>query len=236
MSVSDLQLMARAITTGFLVDTTGRLHSVNEPGDAYASPRFFMGRTPDGNIWRFRHDVPASVVVQLDALCDAEPVMADVTTQTPGADVIRTALQTHAPIEIEERGPAYLFPDDLPSPTDAVLIDNTNVQVLKKWFPWRGPLPTSFDFGPFAGTIVDGSAVSLCWCSRLALTGANAGVETIEAFRGRGYAAQAVAAWAIAVRQRGLVPFYDTSWENRSSQAVARRLGMRRYGEMWSVT
>jgi RimJ/RimL family protein N-acetyltransferase len=60
---------------------------------------------------------------------------------------------------------------------------------------------------------------------------AEAGVETLEAFRGRGLATAAVACWARAVQRSGRLALYSTSWDNAPSQAVARRLSARLYGE-----
>jgi hypothetical protein len=51
-----------------------------------------------------------------------------------------------------------------------------------------------------------------------------AGVETLAAYRGRGFAAGAVAGWAGAVRALGATPFYGTTFDNISSQRVAQRL------------
>ena len=52
---------------------------------------------------------------------------------------------------------------------------------------------------------------------------------------GRGFASAAVAAWAAALRERGRLPLYSTSWENLASQGVARKLGMVAYGEDWEI-
>jgi GNAT superfamily N-acetyltransferase len=232
---SHLELMEIAVAVGFHTDADGRLRSVNEPGDAYEPPRFFMGRTSEGNLWRIRYDLPIALVHELEQLCRAEPVSGDVEREPLAAGAIRAALHAHAPLEAEERGPSFVIPDNLPASPQAVPITEANTQVLQEWFSWRAPLPTDFDIGPFAGTVVQGSAVSLCYCSRLAAKGAAAGVDTLEPFRGKGYATQAVAAWAREVRRRGLLPFYGTSWENHASRGVARKLGMLFIGEHWWI-
>ena len=56
---------------------------------------------------------------------------------------------------------------------------------------------------PMCAAIVDGRAVSLCASVDAARGAHAAGVETLPAYRGRGLASQAVAAWAQAVLERG---------------------------------
>ena len=74
-----------------------------------------------------------------------------------------------------------------------------------------------------------------CYSARLTGRAAEAGVETLETHRGRGYAPAVVAAWAHAVRETGRIPFYSTSWDNLASQAVARKLGLVQYATDLSI-
>jgi predicted GNAT family acetyltransferase len=83
--------------------------------------------------------------------------------------------------------------------------------------------------------VVDGAAVSMCSCARLTDRAAQASLETLEAYRGRGYAAVVVAAWARAVRDSGRIPFYSTPHDNVASQAVARKLGLIQYAVEFGV-
>jgi predicted GNAT family acetyltransferase len=76
----------------------------------------------------------------------------------------------------------------------------------------------------------DGMAVSVCCSVRVTDRAHEAGVETHPEFRGRGHATRAVAEWAAAVWQLRCVPLYSTSWENASSRALARRLGLVQFG------
>jgi RimJ/RimL family protein N-acetyltransferase len=83
---------------------------------------------------------------------------------------------------------------------------------------------------PMVMLSVDGQAVAICCSVRTTGAAHEAGVETAAAYRGRGYAAQVVAAWARAVRELDRVPLYSTSWENEASQAVARKLALIHFG------
>jgi RimJ/RimL family protein N-acetyltransferase len=79
-------------------------------------------------------------------------------------------------------------------------------------------------------------AVSVCASVRRTGAGHEAGVETVPAHRGRGYAAQVTLAWAAAVRALGRVPLYSTSWSNERSRAVARKLGLICFGSDLHIT
>ncbi len=228
-----LNLMELQVETLYRCDPDGRLRCVNEPGDPPA-PRFFMGRTPGGNLWRFRHDLPADLVQTLEQLCRAELASDDLAQPPHGYAAIRATLAAHAPIVSEFRGPAYRAPADMPHLPGAMLVEATSVQMLDRWF--ADLIPGWEAAQPIAVVLEQASAVAVCFCSRVGGRAAEAGVETVPAFRGRGYAAAAVATWAAGVRRRGLLPLYSTSWDNLASQGVARKLGMQLYGEDWSVS
>ena len=72
--------------------------------------------------------------------------------------------------------------------------------------------------------------MSFCCSVRISPQADEAGVETLEDYRGRGYATNVVAGWAIAVRELGRIPLYSTSWDNVVSQSVAKKLGLILYG------
>jgi len=222
------------IQTLYRCDPNGRLRCVNEVGDP-AAPRFYMGRTPQGNTWRFRNDLPTNVVEELDRLCRMEPVSADLVNPPQSCAAIRAALQRHSPMAEEYRGLAYRIVEDTQPRSPVVLISHANLELVRVGFPWILSLPRDKDVGPIAAVIEQGRAVSICYCSRLPAQATEAGVETLPAFRGRGYATDAVAGWAAEVRRLGVVPLYSTSWSNRASQRIAHKLRMMLYGEDWSI-
>ena len=234
---TDEHLMRIHVATLFNCDADGRIVSLRRPTSRPGGPpRFFMGRRHDGNVWLFRHDVPDDLTRRLEVLCQSEPSATDLMPPPRVASAIRAALQEHGPITREYRGPAYLIPERTQGPTDAVLITREKGRMLEAGFPWMLPhLTTEVDIGPVTAAIVNGSAVSICYCARLSPLAAEAGVETLDAMRGRGHATAAVAAWATSLRQRGLLPLYSTSWENFASQRVAEKLGAVRYGEDWEI-
>lgn len=230
---NERDLMALHINTLFHSDAAGRLRSVNELGDPPA-PRFYLGRTLRGNLWRFRYDLPVPLVAELDALCQAEPIATDFATPPQQYAAIKALLQTHAPIQEEYRGPGWWVPEGNQSAVNVVLIDKSNAYLVETTFPWV-LREEAYDVGPVTATLDQGRGVTICFCSRIPGQATEAGLETLAEFRGKGYATAAVIAWAAAVRKRGCLPLYSTSWDNLASQAIARKLGMVFYGEDWSL-
>ena len=228
-------------STLFVCDTNGRLRFIREPGyeepELDPAPRFWMGRTLEGNVCRFRYDLSADLVRDLEQICRSEPPAANVAELPLTATTIRAALHAQAPIMQEQRGPAYWIPDNIHVPrVQVVLVSEANAYLLKANFPWKQISPSGVKTGPLVAAVAGGSAVSICYCARLTAVAAEAGVKTVESARGHGYAGAAVAGWASAVRQCGLLPLYSTSWANVASWRVARKLGMVCYGEDWSIT
>lgn len=82
----------------------------------------------------------------------------------------------------------------------------------------------------------DGRVVSMCHTPRISSAGAEAGTWTDPKFRGRGYAAAATAAWADLLAATSPFLFYSTTADNRSSQRVAERLGLRQIGWLWKLS
>jgi RimJ/RimL family protein N-acetyltransferase len=230
------QMMRIHVATLFDYDADGRLKFVREPGDPYVPPRLFMGRTLQGNVWHFRFDLPDDLTRELEFLCRSEPVASDFAHPPSVTAAIRAKLLGHAPIIREERGPAYLISESVRAPNDSVLISKGNAHFLQGEFSWVLRLILNdVDIGPVTAIILQDAAVSICYCARLSPWAAEAGVKTLPAMQGRGYATAAVAGWAAAIRERGLLPLYSTTWDKIASQRVARKLGMVLYGEDWSI-
>ncbi len=189
-------------------------------------PLFFLGRSAAGNRWRFRHDLPDRLVAQLEALCEEEPAAGDLREPPRHAASFSTVLDQRAPIEETWAGPACRFPPTLP-PTngDIVRLTAANSDLLRggDLEPWLDDIGRS---EPLVALVQEGRAVSVCGSVRITPEAHEAGVETSEGARGRGFAVAVVAAWARAVRGLGAEPLYSTSWANTASQNVARKLNL----------
>jgi len=235
MEYSALELMDLHRDALYRCDSAGRLRAVNEPPWPPA-PRFWMGRTPAGNRWSIRFDLPAGVARTLAQLLASEPVSADQEPAPRMREPIMALLVEHEPIQNEYRGPAYWMPHDLPVPDQVVIVSVASSAVLERWFGWLVPCAHDAQCGPVAAVLDGGDAVAVCHCARITARACEAGVETVVAYRGRGYAPLAVAGWAAAVRATGRLPMYSTWWENQASRAVAHKLKLVQYGEDWSVS
>lgn len=203
------------------------------------APRFFLGRTPAGNIWHVRHDLPSDLMNKLDALGRTEtPLQAG---SEPGlAAQVRALLGGGE----EWRGPVYLLPAQAgigqtgtgqTGTGQTVAITPKTAHLLLPNFPGTAERARKGQNGPFTSVIGHGQAVAVCSSVRQSGAAAEAGVFTLEGWRGQGYAAQVTALWANLVRTQGRLPLYSTSRENTASQAMAHRLNGQWFGEDWSI-
>jgi GNAT superfamily N-acetyltransferase len=231
--VSERALMEWQAATLFRHDAAGRLLATNEPGDPPA-PRLFVGRTVEGNLWRFRHDLPPTLVRTLDGLLAVEPTSTNLRQPLACFDHLQDALAVHAPIRGIYDGPAWWCPEGIAPPRPIPTMRLTDGTTTTRTFPWVADELAGIE--PCFAVVEGGEAVALCFSSRLSPVAAEAGVETLAPYRGRGYATAVVAAWAAEVRTMGRLPLYSTSWENQASQSVARRLGLVSYGADLSIT
>ncbi|MGG2093512.1 GNAT family N-acetyltransferase [Bacillus sp. S13(2024)] len=204
----------------FKYDNSGRMTEINEPGGLVA-PFFFLGRTREGNVIRFNTIFPNSKMDKVLQVINNNEHIVDLKNLIVIVNEIR-------PIRSIWMGPAYVFPENFNMTSDAARVTNENRELLKVGFPnllgefeWRQPC--------FA-IIQDGIAVSVCCSARKSAKAAEASVETLEAYKGNGYGTKSVIAWANEIKREGLHPLYSTTWDNFSSQAIAKKLGLHKYG------
>lgn len=225
--------MAIHIQALFTHDAHSRLLFVNEPGGGPPAPRLFLGRTREGNLWRFRADLPETLIEELEALCADEPVGEEFHRPPRHSEAYVRLLETHAPVQKLRMGPAYHFTEYFEPSRPLLAVTETHAEVLRGGFEdLVAELP---DWQPFLAIVEEGRAVSVCRSVRITPAVHEAGVETLPDFRGKGYAKDVVAGWARFVQSLGAVPLYSTSWENTASQAVAKKLRLALYGADFHV-
>lgn len=234
LEMDDRRLMRLHVETLFTHDPAGRLERVNEPNGGSA-PRLFLGRTRSGYELRFRADVPAAVVEELGLLAARQKISADVGHLLQiDPKPYEVVLNQDAQVSRTWTGPSFRFPPHLREPDNAVLVTQSNTKILRPHFEnWLDDLLES---QPFVAARLEGRAVSVCGSMRITAEAHEAGVETAPEYRGQGYGAAVVAAWAREVIVRGAIPLYSTSWENTASLALARKLNLIQYGSVLHVS
>jgi hypothetical protein len=88
-------------------------------------------------------------------------------------------------------GPAYRVPVEATPPTHVVRITRENAELLRGGFEWQ--IARIDNEQPCLAMLCRRQAVSICRSVRLTSRAHEAGVETLNAFRGRGYASKVVA-------------------------------------------
>lgn len=227
-----MTLLELQVSTLFRCDAFGRLMSLNELASPLA-PRFFLGRTQAGNLLRLRHDLPRDLVKEIETLVEREPLPYALEDPPREQFTIVHALRRHNAVIDVHRGPAYAFLGPIPVVSGILPLGPAQTAYLHPALATLAPELASRQ--PCFAAVEDGVAVSVCYSARTGAQAAEAGVETVEAYRGRGHATRVAAAWAAAVRAQGLLPLYSTSWENAASRAVARHLGLEPYAENWHI-
>jgi hypothetical protein len=221
------------IETLFTLDEQGRPLAHNGPQGARA-PRFFLSRTATQQVCCFRADVPAPTAARLRQLAAEAPGTAADPPDAAWVRALRGALAADTPVQSWYAGPCYYAPSPVAEQGETVQVHADNAAALLRNFP--DIARALQEQRPCFAAVDEGRAVAVCYSSRRGTRAAEAGVNTLPAFRRRGLAAAVTAAWARATAAEGLLPLYSTSWENAASQGVARALGLRFYAAELHLT
>ena len=227
-------LLQTHIKTLYVLDANGDMRTNNVPfaPARRQAPAFHLGWTDRGYVSCFRYDVPTDRRGQIRNLVASQ-------WPFPGP---KGPPEKNRYVEILSEyckgrrgsGPAFIAPEGEPPAGDATPVTRGNIHVLQPDFPgWMEEVDAS---QPFYAVVVEGRAVSTCGTVRRSVCGIEAGVNTLEGYRRRGYAKRAVAAWCRAARQEGLIGFYSTSWSNAASCALADSLGLKQFAVEFSVS
>ena len=197
-----------------------------------SAPSFHLLRTPQNVICRFHADLADEVVLLLEGLVRRErgrPAQ----WQYEYGDYLSALAAPNLRVAAMRAGPLYTFPDGLAPSGACTAINESNSHLLHNGLEeW---LPDVATGQPLIAAVDGDRAVAVCATVTASRTAHCAAVETLAAYRGRGFATAAVAGWARAVRALGATPFYGTTFDNISSQRVARRLDLPLVGSEFSV-
>lgn len=167
----------------------------------------------------------------------------------PALERCRQLLSAGGRAVVATGGPSYVFRDARFASTarivrcdevgaDAALLAALRAANPGNWEPVEWVELLDGRLGPWTMALDgDGPLVaSICHTpGPLAPRAAECGVWTRPERRGLGHAAATAAAWAEVLRPSGRTLFYSTEADNRSSQRVAGRLGLRPIGWTWRL-
>jgi len=212
----------------------GGLVETNE-GRPRPAPRVFVGRSADGAVCHTRRGLAPALAAELRRLADRLPPLPDPIEDPAVYAALEAALEADAPVTGRWLGPAFHFVEPpLPVPADVVEIDSGDHPGFVG--PFTDFVADLDQHRPFFGIVRAGAVVAGGFSARTTDDAAEAGVNTNVEHRGQGFAATVVNAWRTAVEHAGRTPLYSTSYDNASSRAVARRLGLRQYAETCWLT
>jgi hypothetical protein len=238
--LSDADLLAIQYRTLFVTTCAGRIERENDP-DRSSGPRFWLGGCSSGNLAGVRFDVAEHITAGIMELAAAEPPFHSTQGHPVHLERFIELLSGQETIREQKLGVVYKLPHGVDYRHDVELIgsDNRDGERLYAVLSERG-LPAGLkqmgfrdaaDFWPpWCVALHDGEVASVAFSARISETGAELGVATVPALRGRGYAAAATAAWSRLQELQSRALFYSTDQTNRPSQRLIGRLDLHRLG------
>lgn len=216
----DYELMEIQTEVLFKIDHLKRITEINESTDLIA-PFFFLGRTKEGNVIRFNKTFPDHHKIKIFEVVNNNQNNIELGNLIMNVSKLKQISKIWM-------GPAYVFPENFNMTSNAIKITNDNKELLRMGFP---NLIQHFEKRqPVYAIIQNGIAVSVCCSARKSSRGAEASVETLDSYQGCGYGTSSVIAWANEIRKAALYPLYSTAWDNFSSQTIAKKLNLYKYG------
>lgn len=219
--------------TMFVLDANGRILRENDP-DRSPGPRVFIAGCPAGNLVRVRADVPDAAEIErivasappwFDAL--QPPPWLDRASASLGPVTVTASLIYALPRHAVQPAPMLVYSD---TGKGAALIARLARDGMPAPLADAGFLSVADFWPPWCAVIQGQQIAAMAFAARLGPEGAEAGVYTFPAFRGRGLAGQATAAWSAMPELASRTLFYSTTVDNLSSRRVAARLGLRQIG------
>lgn len=233
-----LSLLRIDIASTFVLSPQGRILRENDP-DHSAGPRLYFAGCEEGNCLHLRHDVREDLAARAHALLgtlppwhapEALPAAWPAWTALFGPDAApQPSLIFTLPPQPEPAGAHRIVCSG--TPEGARWLDAACAQGLPPHLVAAGFKARKDFWAPWCVLLDDDGAVAAtAFAARLGEQGAEAGVYTFPAWRGRGLAGVVTAAWSRLPALRGRALFYSTAIDNRASQQVARKLGLRQLG------
>ena len=230
--INEPEMMRMHIEALYTMNDDRRLMNINEPWDTTkTAPKFVMGRTFQGDtLYYFRNDISDEIISKVSELCEKEPVVNNIAESPKYIDQYLEYFQSSCYTEEV----CFYIPDREVKIRDCILLDPHNVSTFTSGgFEWlKEEFPSSL---PCAAFINAGQAASICRSVRISTKAHEAGIETLEAFQGNGYARDVLFKWAQEVRQLGFEPLYSTLNNNFKSLRVSQKANLFCFGAGFKV-
>ncbi|MEK3915941.1 GNAT family N-acetyltransferase [Paenibacillus sp. FSL H7-0331] len=210
--------------TLYVLNEKNKIIGINERNQTSVTA-VFIGRTRESISTYFHTDLPQSIVEEIQQH----------TLESIHVLNLCRIIEKYKPVKDIWIGPAFTFNQDnmFISESEITLIDESNKNLLLQHFSeLLGELEERM---PIAAYIINDEAVSVCCSARISSQAAEAGLMTIEPYRGKGIGQKVVHKWSDEIFKQGLLPIYSTSWDNLSSQRVAQKLGLIQFGMDFSI-
>ncbi len=238
-----LRLIEIDLATLFAFSEAGRILRQGEP-DGSGGPRLYLASCAGGVRLRFGVEVAEETAARIAALVADAPVWLDPDTPFACLDTLRECLGGE-PTAVGG-GPIFHLPHDLAQPRAVALLSGETA-AGQRWLDEQasGVWPTALadagfrrreDFwDPWVAAQEGDEIAALAFAARRSATGAEVGVYTLAAHRGRGLAGAVTAAWSSLPSLRSRALFYSTWSDNHASRRVAAGLGLEPIGVSLSI-
>lgn len=207
------------------------LMAVREPWNctSHPAPRFYLARPLYEKAFAyFRTDVSKNLREQLQKLVDGEPALVRPNEAPAYIEEYKYLLRGK---DISEEA-CFWIPQQPYSDASILTADNIGTQA-DYYFPY---LTEELQNNSFCAVYLKNTqVVSICRSVRIIQGAEEAGIETNELYRRRGYAFQVLAKWSETVRQNGSIPLYSACISNTASLNLAKKAGSIFFGNGFSI-
>jgi hypothetical protein len=233
---NDLDLLRLDFRTLFLIDGAGRIERENDP-DHSPGPKLWLAGCRSGNVAGLRHDVASDVVAEVMALVDSEPPFCEpgmsprhagryASLLSPGAEAPGWSLEVihELPRGLDDRAGVPLI--DSEGGGGGRFLESVRARGMPAGLAAMGFREVADLWPPWCMAMHGGEVASVAFAARISGVGAELGLATVPAFRGRGYGSAAAAGWSRLPSLQSLALFYSAEQSNASSLRVIARLGL----------
>jgi hypothetical protein len=227
LNIPQKKLLEMHIEALFTLDGQSKLVSINEPWDkTKPAPRLYLGKTFDGSIiYKYGYNISFEIIKKLEYYLEKESILEKNYEIKYLDEYINILGSKDYSQEI-----CFYYNDEINESLDHYKkINSENINKINlKYFEW---LKEEIKYcQPCCAIIEKNQIVSICRSVRITENAHEAGIETINEYKGKGLAVKILREWANEVQKIGCIALYSTNKENKSSQKVAEKALLNNFG------